>query len=428
MKNIIIIGNSAAGIAAVESIRSKDRESRITVVSDEDYTSYCRCVLSYYLSGEVTEEKLVYRPQEFYKENNIELILGKKVTRVEPKKNSIVLEDNQRLGYDSLLIATGASAKFPEIKGVRKRGVFGLRTIKDTKDILGLVPVTKTAVCLGGGLIGLKAACALKKRGIDIKVVVKSGQILSQVLDRTAADIIQKHLEASGIEIVSGMDAAEFLGNGDLKAVKLDSGKVIGCEIAVIGKGVSCNTAIVKNTDIKVEDGILADKFLNTCAENIFTAGDCAQAYDLVLGRSEVNALWPNAVEQGALAGKNILGEKLVYQGSLGMNSVEFFGLAAVSLGLVKETQGMEVLSRLDNRNKIYKKIVLKDNRIKGVILLGKIENSGLYLRLIREKIDIREIREDLLSDNFNYAKIMEFLETKERFYLSSIGGKKCLK
>ena len=423
MKHIIIIGNSAAGIAAVESIRTKDRESNITVISDEDYTAYCRCVLSYYLSGEAEEGKLIYRPEEFYKENNINLILGKKVTHVEPKKNCIALEDKQKLEYDALIIATGASSKFPEVKGAHKRQVFGLRTIKDAKEILGLLPITKTACVLGGGLIGLKAAHALKKRGVEVKLIVKSKQILSQVLDKACADIMQRHLEANGLEILTGLDAMEFLGNGDLKAIKLDSGKVVGCEVAIIGKGVSPNIGIVKDTEVKVNEGIIVDEFLMTSVKNIYAAGDCAQAYDFALEKPQVNALWPNAVEQGCLAGKNISGEGLAYPGSIGMNSVEFFGLPVISLGIVREESGMEVLSTLDANNKVYKKVVLRDNRIKGVILLNRIENSGIYLELLRHKADVSSVKNELLNDTLNYAKIMDLLGKDETIYLSSVGG-----
>ncbi|MCM8771356.1 MAG: FAD-dependent oxidoreductase, partial [Candidatus Omnitrophica bacterium] len=183
MKQFIIIGNSAAGIAGIEAIRQKDKNSKIVVISDEDYPSYCRCLISYYLAKDIKEENILYRTQNFYQENNIELLLNKKVIRVEPKKNYIICEDKTKIGYDTLLIATGARPKFPEIKGIKKRHVFGFRTIKDAEDIEGLLAVTKAACVLGGGLIGLKAAYALKKRGVDVKVVIKSGQVLSQILD-----------------------------------------------------------------------------------------------------------------------------------------------------------------------------------------------------------------------------------------------------
>jgi nitrite reductase (NADH) large subunit len=163
MKQYLIIGNSAAGIAAVEAIRKLDKESKIIILSDENYPAYCRCLISYFLAKDIKEDKIIYRPESFYKENNVELQLNKKVIRIEPKNNRVTCEDKTRVSYDSLLIATGASPKFPETPGIKKRGVFGFRTLKDVKDIEGLVPVTKSACVLGGGLIGLKAAYALKK-------------------------------------------------------------------------------------------------------------------------------------------------------------------------------------------------------------------------------------------------------------------------
>ncbi|MEK7226803.1 MAG: FAD-dependent oxidoreductase, partial [Bacteroidota bacterium] len=178
MKNYVIIGNSAAGIAAIEAIRQRDKESKITVISNEGYLGYCRCLISYYLARQIKEDKLLYRKENFYQENNIELLLNKKVSRVDPKKNRVVCEDKFQISYDQLLIATGASPKFPEIQGIKKKGVFGLRTIKDAKEIDGLLAVTRAAAVLGGGLVGLKAACALKKRDVDVKVVIKSGQVL----------------------------------------------------------------------------------------------------------------------------------------------------------------------------------------------------------------------------------------------------------
>jgi len=417
MKQFIVIGNSAAGIAAVESIRSKDRDAKLTVISDEDYTAYCRCVLSYYLAGETPESNLVYRSEKFYKENNIELLLNKKVTRVDPQKNRVILEDNEKLGFDQLVIATGSSPKFPDIKGIRKRGVSGFRTVKDIKEVLGMLPIVKTAVCLGGGLIGLKAAYALKKRGIEVKVIVKSRQILSQLLDKAGADIIQEHLGSQGIEILTGADIIEFLGEGELKAVKLDSGKVIGCEVAIIGKGVSPNVGLVKNTDIRVEEGIILDSFLKTSVENILAAGDCAQTYDIAMEKSQVNALWPNAVEQGALAGKNLVGEGLKYPGSLGMNSVDFFDLPVISMGITrvpKEGNYREFARKVDNS---YKKIVLRNNLLVGAILVGKLDNSGIYLELIRKKIDISDIADKLLDVNFSYAKAFDLLGKEDSTY-----------
>jgi len=264
MKQYIIIGNSAAGISCVEAIRQRDRESKIMVISDEDYPAYCRCLISYYLAGDVKEDKILYRPENFYRENNVDLFLNKKVIRVDPKKNRIILEDKTQFNYDVLLIATGASPKFPQLPGIKKRGVFGFRTLKDTQEIVGLLQVTKVACVLGGGLIGLKAAYALKKKNVEVKVVIKSKQVLSQMLDFEAAGFVQKRLEENGIEIILGQDITEIIGNGDIKAVKLDSGKAFESSMVIVGKGVAPNIDLIKETEVKFNEGILGNNLMQT--------------------------------------------------------------------------------------------------------------------------------------------------------------------
>ncbi|MFH1888659.1 MAG: FAD-dependent oxidoreductase [Candidatus Omnitrophota bacterium] len=423
MKQFIIIGNSAAGIAATEAIREKDRASKVLVFSDEDYPAYCRCLISYYLAGDIKEEKILYRPESFYKENNTELFLNKKVSRIDPKKNRIILEDKTQFNYDALLIATGASPKFPEIKGIKKRGVFGFRTIKDSNDISGLLPVTKAACVLGGGLVGLKAAYGLKKRGVEVKVIIKSKQVLSQMLDSEAAGFVQRRLEENGIEIILGQDVAEIIGNGDIKAVKLDSGRAFEASLIIVGKGVVPNIDPIKDTEIKFEEGILTDNTMQTSIQNIYAGGDVCESYDLTLGKPAVNALWPVAVEEGRIAGANMLGKDagLTYTGSLGMNSIEFFGLPVVSLGLYKvrgAQDAFEEFGLCDTKENIYKKIILKDNLIVGATFVGNISNSGVFLRLIRERINVSSFKDRLLQENFGYPDIMDFVKDKEGMYV----------
>jgi len=355
MKQFIIIGNSAAGIAAVEAIRQRDKTSKIIVISDEDYSAYCRCLISYYLAGEVKEDKILLRPKEFYTENNIELLLNKKVSKVDPKKNRIVFEDKTNLTYDALLIATGGSPKFPDTPGIKKRGVFGFRTIKDAKEIEGLLPVTKTACVLGGGLIGLKAAYALKKRNIDVKVIIKSQQVLSQMLDFEAAAFVQKRLEEHGIEVILGQDVTEVIGEGDIRAVKLDSGKAIGCSLVIIGKGVAANTGLVKETEIKINEGIIANNLLQTNIANIYTAGDVCESYDLTLGKLSMNALWPIAVEQGKISGSNMAGDTLTpFHKAIACNITRLAGITTTIIGAVGQNEkdtDLETISRGDSES-----------------------------------------------------------------------------
>lgn len=422
MKHLLIIGNSAAGISCAENVRKKDKEIKITILSKEDYPAYNRCLISYYLAGIVKEDALTYRAKDFYKDNAIELLLNKKAARIDTKKNQVVLEDKTRLEYDILLLANGASPKFPEIKGIRKKGVFGFRTISDAKEMLDAALISPTACILGGGLIGLKAAYGLKKRNLDVKVIVKSPQVLSQILDKESSEMFKKRLTESGIEIITGADVQEIIGNGDCKAVKLDSGKVIATSLVVVGKGVRPNTDLIEESGIKFDEGIQVDEYMKTNIPNIYAAGDIAQAYDSILEKTAVNALWPNAIEQGIAVAANVTGENKKYAGSVGMNSVEFFGLPVISFGITHpphsgEDRYEEIVYR-DTTKDIYKKIILKNNVIKGSVFVSKIENIGILLKLAKLKIDVSTIKDALLRPDFNFSLTKDLKYEKEEFYV----------
>jgi NAD(P)H-nitrite reductase large subunit len=421
MRQYLIIGNSAAGISAIEAIRALDKTSPITVVTDEDYPAYCRCLISYYLAGDVKEEAVLYRPQSFYKDNNVTLILNKKVTRVDPKKNRVICEDKTQLNYDSLLVATGARPRIPEIKGIKKKGIFGLRTIKDAKDISELLQLRPAVCVIGGGLVGLKAAYALKKRKVDVKVAIKSRQVLSQMLDSQAAGLVQRRLESNGIDMLMGQDVTEVIGEGEIKAVKLDSGKAFECSLIVVGRGVEPNTDLVKESEIRIDKGICVDERMQTSVPNIFSAGDVAQSFDLVLGEPSMNTLWTIAVQQGKAAGANMAGAGVSYDGSLAMNTTDFFGLPILSLGLHNvsdSSSGCEELRLMDEKRDIYKKVIIRGNHVVGAVLVGDIKSGGVMLRMIREKLDISEILDRLLREDFGYPDILNTVSDREKMYV----------
>lgn len=420
MKQFIIIGNSAAGISCAEVIRKKDKKSKIIIISDENYLAYCRCLISNYLSKEIKKEEIFYRDENFYKENQIELVLSKRVVSIDARRNTVVLEDKNKFIYDYLLIATGASPKFPPIEGIKRKGVFGFRTLKDIEEIDKSLSFTHTACILGGGLIGIKSALSLLKRGIKVKLIVKSKQILSQILDFYSAEMVRKFLENKGVEIILETDVVEILGKTQVEGIRLDSGNRISCSLVIVAKGVEPNVELVKGTSIKINEGILANEYLQTNILNIFTAGDVCEVRDLITSQYTINALWPIAVEEGRIAGFNMCGESRIYSGSLGMNSVEFLGLPVVSIGIFspKEKADYQELVYNDFKKNIYKKLVLKENRLVGVILVGDIKTGGLFLRLIKEKKDVSSIRNKLFNENFSYADIRGLVVEKEEIYV----------
>ena len=414
----LIIGSSAAGISAIESIRSKDKKSNITVISDEKKPLYSRCLISYLLAGTIDEAKIWYRPDSFFKENKVDTLLGVKALNIDIDKKEVVLEDKKKIAFDKLLIATGSSAKLENIPGIDKKGVFPLRTIDHTRDIESMLSKVKSAVVLGGGLIGLRAAYALKNRGKDVSVYVRSPQILSQITDKASSDIMQKNIEDKGIKIFTGRYAKEIRGKDSVKSIVLDNNKEITCELVIIGKGVSPNIDIAKSAGLKTNWGIVVDEYLKTSAKDIFAAGDVAESYDITLEENSINAIWPVACGEGRVAGLNMTGENIPYDGTLAMNSIEFFGLPVISIGITKPKKDIykEIIKKDPLRN-IYKKIVLKNDIIVGAIFVNSVDAIGVVGTLIKNKINIKNIKDDILGDYFDYGKIIKLVKDSKKCF-----------
>jgi len=414
----VIVGGSAAGISAIEAIRSQDKEGRITLVSDEKFPLYSRCLITYFLAGKLAEDKLKYRSSDFYAKEKVESLNGIRAKRLLPEKRKLILDNGKEITYDKLLIATGASPQMVEVPGSDKEGILGLRTYRDAQLINGRLDKVNRVSILGGGLIGLRAAYALHARNKQVKVIVKSNQVLSQMLDKGAADFVRRKIEQKGIEVMTGLAAVEFLGGKEVTGLVLDDGRRLECELVIVGKGVGPNLELVKGTEIKTDYGIIVDDYLQTNLPNVYAAGDVAQAKDLITGQSTINALWPCAVAQGKVAGLNMAGKKVKYDGSLAMNSIEFFGLPVISIGITRpKEKEYEQLVKEDAKNFVYKKVVLRKNRLQGMILVNRIEQAGVMGILMKKKVDISSIKGMLLEDRFDFAKILPIIkEGKELF------------
>ncbi|MFN7171089.1 MAG: NAD(P)/FAD-dependent oxidoreductase, partial [Candidatus Omnitrophota bacterium] len=296
--NYCIIGASAAGINAIESIRAYDKKSNIALISDEDFSPYSRCLLSYLLAGSLTKEHLHFKPKDFLEKNRVNFQRGVKAERILYKERKVLLSDKSQIPFDKLLLATGARPKIPRIPGIEKRGVYPLRTLSDAQKIEGCIKAgLETAVVLGGGLIGMRSAYALAKRGVKVKVVVKSPHILSQAIDQPSAEIVQGYLEKRGIEVLTKTDVIEISGQERVEEVTLDNGKRIKAGLVIIGKGVVPNSELAEEVGIKIREGILIEKNLETSLKDIFAAGDVVESFDLTSGETSLNPLWPVAVE-----------------------------------------------------------------------------------------------------------------------------------
>jgi NAD(P)H-nitrite reductase large subunit len=435
----VIVGASAAGISAAETLRCHDECADIVIISDEELI-YSRPMLSYYLAGTRDEEGLLYRSRDFFKDNRIEAIIARAV-KLDPEKNQVQLEDGRKVDYDRLLLATGASPRFPKVEGMDKEGVFGLRKITDVEGMLARLPHATRAVVLGAGLVGLKAAAGLKQHGLDVTVLVGSLQVLSQMLDESSSEVFKQIFEENGVPVITGVQAAEVLGKAQVEGLKLTSGEVYPCELVVVGKGVDPNLDLVEGTSIKMDYGILIDEHCRTNVPDIYAAGDAAQAMDVLRGEPWINALWPCAVEQGRIAALNMAGEETAYKGSMRMNSVQFFDLSVISAGLAVLTPGPlgsrqgEHDETLEDRPEphVYRKVFLKDDTIVGFVLIGEIETAGVLRTLMEKRVDVSDMKDELLSPRLDVGRVLPLIaeshegvietEFQELLETVSVGG-----
>ncbi len=412
----VIIGNSAAAIGGVEGIRRHDRDGEIILMAKEPYATYSRPLISYFLAGKVTTRQMAYRPSSFYKDWKVTPLLGKEVVTIDTEKKLAVLDDGEEVAYDRLLIATGGVPFVPSIEGREAKGVSTFTTWDDAKRLRRMAKGLKEVVILGGGLIGVKAMEGLQSHGVKITIVELMDRILGLVLDATAAGILERKLKDGGVRLVKGTTIRKIVsGEGDkVTGVVLENGEELRADHVIIAIGVRPNLSLVADTPIKVNRGILVDETMRTSVADVFAAGDVAEAMDLLSGEKRVIPILPTAYRQGKTAGEAMAGRDTSYLGGIVMNSVEVGGIPAISAGIMNppSEEGFEVKRYLDRKKGIYRKMVIKDNRLVGFILIGAIDRAGVYTGLIREKIDVSPFKNRLLDLDFGYIDFPKDLRT----------------
>jgi NAD(P)H-nitrite reductase large subunit len=399
----LIIGNSAGGIGAAEAIRQVDKEGALTIVSEEPYPAYSRPLISKYLTGERTFEGILFRPLDFYDQNNILFLPSKKVTHLELDHRTAWLEDSEQITWEKLLLAVGGKPIFPEMKGSDKRGVFTFTNLDDAKAVDRFLDKARKAVVIGGGLIGISLAEALTKRGVDVIVVEMKERILNTILDPQASLMAEEVLKQAGVEIITSHTVVKISGRGVVKEVILDNGDTILCDLVVVAIGVSPRLELTLDAKLEINRGIVVNHHMATTHPNVYACGDVAEAYDFVYGENRLTPIWPNAYIGGMIAGYNMVGIPTKYPGGTAMNSLNYFGIDITSAGMPTATNdGYEVISRQENNT--YQKVILKDNLVMGMIFVGNIERSGIIFGLMRDRINVESFKESLLADNFGLA------------------------
>lgn len=402
----VIIGNCIAAVGTIEGIRKYDQDGNITVISKENYLAYARPVISEWLSDHQPESKMPYRDEEFYKSHNVEVKLGVSATKIDTGINVVSASDGSEIKYDKLLISTGGKPFVPPMGGRDLEGVFTFMTWDDAKALKKAAKNAKKVVVIGGGLIGTKSAEALFEMGKEVTIVELAPQILGRILDVDGAKIFRNHLEGKGIKVISGNTVEEIVGaDGKVRDVILRTGEVMETDLVVIAIGVVPATDIIEGTDIESNRGIIVDERMMTNVENIYAAGDVAEAYDIVAGEKRVIAVLPLAHRQGFVAGANMAGaDDVKYTGGFPLNSLQLIGLPLISMGIVEppEADDYEIITRTrEGETNFYKKVVLKNNRVVGIVFVDGIDRAGIFSGLIRSKMDVSDFKDKLLDDNF---------------------------
>lgn len=418
----LIVGNSAGGIGAAEAIRQIDKKEPMVIISDEPYPSYSRPLISKYLSGESDLNGMLYRPPDFYDQNSITAVFGKKVNNLDLKSHAAELDD-EKIVWEKLLLATGGKPIVPRMEGDDKNGVFSFITLNDAKAIDGFLYNIGEAVVIGGGLIGMSVTEALKKRGLNVSVVEMKDRVLNTILDEQASLMAEETIRQSGVKVITGHTVAEITGKKMVTGVILDDGRRIPCNLVVIAIGVLPRTELALGAGIKVNCGILVDNHMATNHPDIYSCGDAAEAYDFLYGTNRVIPIWPNAYLEGKVAGRNMAGVETGYSGGTAMNSLNYFGLDIATAGIVNPPEGdeCEVISVQNDAS--YQKIILRKDRLVGMVFVREIEKSGMLYGLMRDQVDVGGFKQALLASDFGLASLPRE-KWQERLEISSSESK----
>ena len=396
---VVIIGNGISGIIFSKTLRELDKKIQIDVFAKEKYHYYPRPNLIEFLAGKIPYERIFAFSEDWYREKNINIQLNKTIKKILPDLQEIELHNGQREKYDKLLFASGSHSFIPPFKGVDKRGVFSLRTIDDAFKILEYLESHRKVIVIGGGVLGLEIARALKSRGAEVEVVEFFDYLLGRQLDFQGASILKDQIEKMGIKVHLGMATEEVFGKNEVKGLRFKGGEELEADMTVIAAGVRPNINIAKEAGLETERGLVVNDYLQTSESTIYGAGDVVQHKGRMYG------IIPACFEQARTAAYNILGQKKNYEGTIPSNTLKVAGLSVTSIGLVNPEEGKyEELRKEISKEGIYKKIVVQEGAIVGAIWIGTKKGVDHISRAISQRKNIERWKDSILEDDFDFS------------------------
>jgi nitrite reductase (NADH) large subunit len=407
--NVVIIGNSAAGLSGLEAFRKHDQISQVTIIAKEGQKPYSKVLLPYYLRGKVPHEHLFVRGQDYYEQLNATCV-NDTVIRLLVEQQCVQLADQTMLPYDKLLIATGSSPIKPPIPGLSGDGVHHLWTLADVGKLKPYYKKGNRVVVLGSGFVSLQGACAALSCGLNVSVIELANRIMPRALDEPGADILAFRMKEMGVDLRVNTLTTHIERCKDKKyKLFFKDGGSLTADFIIVGTGVRPNTDFLEGTTIKIDAGILVNERMETSLSEIYAAGDVAQVPSFAGGDPVVHALWPTAVETGGVAGRCMASSCTPYKGSLNMNVTQMFGLTVASMGNFIEAEGCERWLDESISDNQHMTIVLKGGVPIGATCVGSSElvsTLGMLRPLIREKVRIAgkpEMLKAMMAQNISH-------------------------
>lgn len=403
---IVIVGNGPAATKALEAIAAHKAFSHrdvgsITVVSAELIAPYSPMFLVDYLTGELVEEEILLEENH---ELSVERLLGEKVIRVEDAENKVILESGRELGYDKLLIASGAVPFKPSIKGIDKEGVHFFNRLGDVKGLSRQVPSAKNIIIIGAGAIGVEAAIAFNKMEKDVLIVELLRQCLPQMLEEDLAKHVEMKLSTLGIRFLLGKAVSEIKGNERATGIVVGDKEIAG-DLVLVTCGLSPNIDFLRSSKVRISKGILVNEMMQTNVPNIYAAGDVAESIDPYDGYELVFS-WYNAIDQGWTAGCNLIGIESTCKASPGLAVLKGTEPPVISVGRKYGENGYETLSYINEEEGVYEKIFIKNNRVDCYQAIGLPDKVGLMYSYIKERKDIRQIK-GMFGDDYSSVNLV---------------------